>query len=268
MYYHRTNRDQIGVRNVAAPPSAYTPVTINVPNGPGGTVANPKPTTATLYNLNPGFLGLQNNIVDNDPYLDTNYNGVDMSFSKRLSRKWQMVAGVTFGRNKGGVVNNTLASNGQSATIDLNDPNNTLYPTGVVSLDSKYGFRLSGSYLAPGDILVAGSYTSNGGGAIQSNYSASRAAVASVVALTRGSQTVFLSERGTERLPNVNEADIRISRPFKFGGDRRITPQVDFFNITNAAPAVTMTQAVGGSYLAPTQILAPRIIRVGFAILF
>jgi len=43
---------------------------------------------------------------------------------------------------------------------------------------------------------------------------------------------------------------------------------VDFFNITNAAPAVTMTQAVGGSYLAPTQILAPRIIRVGFAILF
>ena len=78
---------------------------------------------------------------------------------------------------------------------------------------------------------------------------------------------MFLSERGTERLPNVNEADIRISRPFKFG-DRRITPQVDFFNISNAAPAVTMTQAVGGSYLAPTQILAPRIIRVGFAILF
>src|SRR5262249_7170662 len=99
-------------------------------------------------------------------------------------------------------------------------------------------------------------------------YSASRAAVAPVVALTRGSQTVFLSERGTERLPNVNEADIRISRPFKFGGERRITPQVDFFNITNAAPAVTMNQAVRRAYLAPTQIRAPRIIRVGFAILF
>ena len=25
MYYYRTNRDQIGVRNIAAPPSAYTP---------------------------------------------------------------------------------------------------------------------------------------------------------------------------------------------------------------------------------------------------
>jgi Carboxypeptidase regulatory-like domain/TonB dependent receptor len=268
MYYHRTNRDQIGTRNIAAPPSAYTPVTVTVPNGPGGTVANPQPTTAMLYNLNSGFLGLQNNIVDNDPYLDTNYNGVDVSFTKRLSRRWQMVAGVTFGRNEGGVVNSTSAGNGQSSTVDLNDPNNTLHSTGVVGLDSKYGFRLSGSYLAPGDILIAGSYTSNGGGAYQSNISLSRAAVAPVVALTRGSQTVFLSDRGTERLPNVNEADIRISRPIKFGGDRRITPQVDFFNITNTAPAVTLTSAVGGSYLAPTQILAPRIIRVGFAILF
>src|SRR5204862_6212816 len=110
-------------------------------------------------------------------------------------------------------------------TIDLNDPNNTLYPTGVVGLDSKYGFRLSGSYLAPGDILIAGSFISNGGAAIQSNYSASRAAVASVVNLTRGSQTVFLSERGTERLPHVNAADVRISRPFQFGADRRLTPQ-------------------------------------------
>jgi hypothetical protein len=268
MYYHRTNRDQIGTRNVAAPPSAYTAVTIPVPNGPGGTVANPKPTTATLYNLNSGFLGLQNNVVDNDPYLDTDYNGVDLSFTKRLSRRWQMVAGVTFGRNEGGVVNNTRASNGQSATLDLNDPNNTLYGKGVVGLDSKYGFRLSGSYLAPADILIAGSLISNAGGAIQSNYTASRAAVAPVVALTRGTQTVFLSERGTERLPQVNETDIRISRPFKFGSSRRITPQVDFFNITNSASAVTITQAVGGSYLAPTQILAPRIIRVGFAILF
>jgi hypothetical protein len=268
MYYHRTNRDQIGTRNVLAPPSAYTPVTVTVANGPGGTVSNPKPTTATLYNLKPEFLGKQDNVVDNDPYLDTDYNGVDVSFTKRLSRRWQMVTGVTFGRNEGGVVNNTRASNGQSSTLDLNDPNHTVFGRGVVGLDAKYGFRLSGSYLAPGDILVAGSYTSNGGGAYQSNISLSRAAVANVVGLTRGSQTVFLSERGDERLPNVNEVDIRLSRPFKFGGSRRITPQVDLFNITNTAPAVTITQAVGGSYLAPTQILAPRIIRVGLAVLF
>jgi hypothetical protein len=79
---------------------------------------------------------------------------------------------------------------------------------------------------------------------------------------------VFLSARGDERLPAVNEVDLRISRPFKFGQNRRIIPQVDLFNIGNAAPAVTITSAVGSSYLAPTQILAPRIVKIGLAINF
>jgi hypothetical protein len=264
MYYYRTNRDQIGVRNVAAPSTAYSPVTINVPNGPGGTVSNPSPTTAVLYNLNPAFLGVQNNVVDNQPYLDTKYNGVDFSVSKRLSMRWQMYAGLSLGRNEGGL--NT--STGQSSTVDLNDPNNTLYSNGVVGLDTKVGFRVSGSYQLPGDFLIAGSLVSNSGGAYVSTYAASRAAVASVVALTRGSQTVFLSARGDERLPAVTTADIRISRAFKFSQGRRIVPQFDLFNLNNAAPAVAITSAVGSSYLAPTQILAPRIARIGFAINF
>jgi Carboxypeptidase regulatory-like domain/TonB dependent receptor-like, beta-barrel len=263
MYYHRTNRDQIGTRNIAAPSSAYTPVTIPVPNGPGGTVASPVATTATLYNLNSAFLGQQNNIVDNDPYLDTNYNGVDISVSKRMSHRWQMVSGVSFGRNEGGL--NTTG--GQSSTVDLNDPNNTVFNKGVVGLDSKYGFRLSGSVQLPWDLLVAGSFIANGGAPYVSTFAASRAIVAPVVALTRGSQTVFLSARGDERLPAVKTADIRIQRSFKFGA-RRIVPQLDWFNINNGAMPVGVTSAVGGSYLAPTQILAPRIARVAVAINF
>src|SRR5262249_22890917 len=97
MYYHRTNKDQLGTRNLSVPSSHYTPVTIRVRNGPGGTPATPKPTQVTLYNLNPAFVGLQNNIVDNDSYLDTTYNGVELTASKRLSNRWQMTAGLTIG---------------------------------------------------------------------------------------------------------------------------------------------------------------------------
>ena len=57
--------------------------------------------------------------------------------------------------------------------------------------------------------------------------------------LTRASQTVPLSQRGDERLPNVTLVDLRISRPFKFGS-RSITPQLDIFNITNAATVVAL----------------------------
>src|SRR5262249_26114133 len=141
MYYHRTNRNQIGTRNMAVPTSAYTPVTVNVPNGPNG------PTTATVYNLSTAYFGsqFQNNVVDNDPFLNTDYNGVEVTANKRFSKNWQMVAGLTVGKNRGGIntggASNGNTSSGQQSTIssgggDLNDPNNTLYPNGVIGNDS------------------------------------------------------------------------------------------------------------------------------------
>src|SRR5581483_11745037 len=66
MYYYRTNRNQIGTSNTLVPPSAYTPATVNIPKGPNGA------TTATLYNLSSkAFLTLTNQVLDNQPYLDT-----------------------------------------------------------------------------------------------------------------------------------------------------------------------------------------------------
>jgi hypothetical protein len=78
---------------------------------------------------------------------------------------------------------------------------------------------------------------------------------------------VVLSQRGDERYNDVTMADLRLSRKFKFG-TRGITPAIDFFNIGNAATVVTQNTAVGGTYLAPSEILAPRIIRIGFVLDF
>ena len=61
--------------------------------------------------------------------------------------------------------------------------------------------------------------------------------------------------------------DIALSKAFRFGS-RSITPQVDFFNIGNADTTVTHNIGVGSSYLSPSEILAPRIIRVGFSFNF
>lgn len=266
MYYHRTNKKQLGTRNLSVPSSAYTPVTVNIPNGPNGA------TTATLYNLNPAFLGLQNNILDNDEYLDTEYNGVEITAAKRLSNRWQMNAGLTIGYNKGGL-NNGQNNSGQQATIsgaggDLNDPNNTVYNYGIVGNDSPIAFRLSGSYEAPYAINISGTLISNGGYPYTSTYNVTRALAATQgITLTRASQLVFLSERGDERRPTTTMVDLGFSRAFRFGS-RSITPKVDIFNIGNASTVSTYTPNVGPTYLRPTDILSPRIIRVGFAIDF
>ena len=264
MYYHRTNRDQIGTRNTAAPPSAYAPFTIPVPNGPHG------PTTATVFNLLPAFNGLQANIVDNDPYLDTTYNGVEITAMKRLSHRWQMTTGLTFGKNTGGLNGGALGS-GQIQTgtgSDLNDPNATIFTNGIIGNDSPVAFRVSGSYRAPFDISIAGSLVSNSGYPFVSTYSVTRAAAAAAgVALTRANQTIFLSDRGDERLPSVTLIDLRVSRSFRFG-TRRIEPTFDIFNVGNASTITSLTTGVGSTYLAPTGIVSPRIMKVGFAVNF
>jgi outer membrane receptor protein involved in Fe transport len=263
MFYYRTNRDQFGQRNTAVPTSTYTPFSFTVPNGPGGTVASPKPMTVTAYNLAPALSSAQNNIRDNESYLDTEYKGVEFTASKRFSKRWQMVGGLTFGKNEGGFL---YFPGGVSP--DLNDPNQTLRSKGIIGNDSKVGFRLSGSYQFPAGISLAGSVISNTGYPYVSTYQITRAqAAAQGVTLTRASQTVPLSRRGDERFPNVTNVDLRLSRPFRFGA-RRITPQLDFFNIANQDPIVSLNTGVGSTYLAPAEILAPRIIRVGFSVDF
>ena len=132
---------------------------MTVPNGPGGTVANPAPATVTVYNVAPAVNASTDNVRDNESYLDTDYKGIEFTATKRFSQKWQMQAGLTFGKNTGGV----NATGGQSATNDLNDPNFTTLPDGIIGNDSEVAFRLSGSYTLPWDIALAGSMISNNG---------------------------------------------------------------------------------------------------------
>jgi hypothetical protein len=273
MFYYRTNRQQIGTSNTAAPASAYNAVTLTAPNGPGGTVASPKPASVTVYNIQPAFLSASNSVIDNQPFLDTNYKGVEFTASKRFSRKWQMVAGLTIGNNTGGV--NSSTGTGQSGTIsttnggDLNDPNFTQYGNGIVGSDSTVAFRLSGSYEFPYKINLAGSVVSNSGYPFISTYTFTRAIAAQQgVALTRATQQVYLSNRGDERLPAVTLIDLRISRSWAFGAGRRIAPQLDIYNLTNQYSAQSVTTGVGGTYLNPTSILAPRIMRLGIVVGF
>jgi hypothetical protein len=224
-------------------------------NSPRGSSA--RSVATTLYNISSAANSVSRSIRDNQPVLDTDYKGVEFTASKRFSNRWQMVGGLTIGRNEGGLGGG-----------DLNDPNNRIFTYGNIGNDSKFGFRLSGSYRLPYDFRFSGSLVSNQGYPFVSSYNLARAdAAARGITLTRSSQTVDLAERGTERLPNVTLADIRIARTFRFG-NRRIEPQLDIFNIANADTVTSLQNAVGDTYLNPREIISPRIIRVGFSLDF
>jgi hypothetical protein len=79
---------------------------------------------------------------------------------------------------------------------------------------------------------------------------------------------VFLSDRGDERLPAVTLVDLRFSRSFRFGQGRRISPQFEIFNLTNAYPAQSLVSGVGSTYLQTQSFVAPRIMKVGISVNF
>jgi hypothetical protein len=133
---------------------------------------------------------------------------------------------------------------------------------------------LSGSYQAPWNLLVAGTLISNTGFPYLSTYSVTKAAFPGICTsgcaggLVRASQFVFLSARGDERLPTVTQLDLRVSRAFNFGRNRRIVPQLDLFNVLNSYTPTSLINAVGATWRQPSAIISPRIARVGFAINF
>jgi hypothetical protein len=63
-------------------------------------------------------------------------------------------------------------------------------------------------------------------------------------------------------LPDVRMIDVRVSRTFRFGV-RRITPLIECFNVGNADTIVGYNNNAGDTYLRPTEILSPRIVRFG-----
>ena len=261
MFYYRTNRDQFGQRNEAVPTGTYTEHTVTIPNGPGGGPGNTnlQPITAKVFNLRSDLVSAQDLVRFNADYLDTEYKGIEFTATKRFTQKWQMQAGFTIGKNEGGV----------APANDLNDPNNTQFPTGIIGNDSETALRISGSYELPWQINLAGSMIANNGYPYVTSYSLTRAlAAAQGITLTRASQTITLSERGDERYDNVTMVDLRLSRRFRFGGNRSFQPEISIFNVGNADTPTSITSTIGGNYLVPTEILSPRIMRIGFTLNF
>ena len=245
MYYHRTNRRNVGARNVAVPEDAYRPVQ----------VSNPLGGTATIYNLDRAYVGRQDNVRQNIALLDTDYDGVELTAVKRFSSRWQMLLGYTMGRNDGGVDNG-----------DFNDPNNLEFQQGIVGNDATHQLKVSGTVVIPRlEVGISSSLVRNTGYPRQFTYQVTRT---QVPALTRSAQTIRMNERGSVRLPSVTLLDVRFSRTIRLAGDRTFEPQIDIFNATNADTIARIVDAIGPRLGFPTEILAPRIVRVGFSIMF
>jgi hypothetical protein len=221
-------------------------------------------------------------LVTNDPTVVQSYKGLEITLTKRLSNRWQMLAGYTYGRNRI-----------QNSSVDVS-PNFLINANGNIASDGQVTgasrcagcaqanadrpnqFKLTGMYVLPWqEVILSGNFRSQQGPAFTRQISRALAIGAA--------QTINLEPLGSTRIGTLTTIDLRVGKLFRFSNSRSLEASVDFDNLMNAdtvwnvrslTPAIPFTDPTTGTratlqqFLSPTQILVPRTVVLRAALKF
>jgi hypothetical protein len=247
-YHRRQHRDGLTIIDRARPTASYTAITRSYNDPQRGA------QTITVFGLDPALVTRRDRIITNVDGLRSDYDGVVFSVNKRMSNRWQMLAGLTLQSHEGFAHNGTFTDPG--TTTDFNNPNYRLNrANSVVFTDIPWTFTLSGSYQLPWDVTFSGKYTGRAGDPLNRTLSVS--------GLPQGTETIWVQPRGEDRAESVTKfVDVRFGKRFTMGR-ARFEGTIDVFNFLNANHVQGQVEAIGSTTGRPNRILAPRIVRFG-----
>lgn len=253
-YHRRQHRDGLGIVDLARPSSAYSPVDRTYVDPESG-----QSQTITVYSLDPALASVRDRVITNVDVARSDYDGMQFTFNKRMSNRWQLLGGVTFQSHQGFSHSGTYTNPG--ATTDFNDPTFRLNrDDSSVFIELPWAFSLSGSYQGPFGIQFSGKYTARAGDPLVRTFQAT--------GLTQGTQTVWVIPRGEDRTETVNKfVDIRFAKRFSVNRSR-FEATVDLFNALNANHVLNQNTGIGTTWGRPSLVLAPRIVRFGLTARF
>jgi hypothetical protein len=262
VYTYRREQNLQATLNPGANVYATT-LTSAVDPGIDGVVGTADDGTYGFYQrisaANPAF-------ITNDPTLVQSYKGLEVTITKRLSHRWQGLAGYTLSKNR---------QDGYSTDISPNLLiNNNGNITTAANADRPNQFKLTGMYILPWhDIITSGNLTIQQGPPVTRQISRALA--------IGGSQTINLEPLGNTRLDTLNKLDVRVGKLFRMNNARSLELTLDLDNLANSAtvwqvrtltPTATFTDPTTGTratlqqFMSPVQILGPRtvVLRAAF----
>jgi hypothetical protein len=270
-YVHRDNWRTMGAENIALNESHYDPIEVTLPPNPEVGYAG---QTMTIYNIKSQFqtlgtctgFGAKCQLTSNHSDRGEWFNGVDLTVNKRMSSRWMMNGGLSFGSNQARV------------GYRKDNPNLNLFQGGPTGGNIPMSAKISGIYQAPLGFEVATSFQRFSGTpelptyTIQRNTSCSAIQLC-VASLTPTSLTVNVAQRGNTDKPDVQLLDLSIGREFRISEKGlRISPKMEFFNLMNAdtvtTRSVNVSGTAGNTYLNPRELLSPRMVRLGLQLNF
>jgi hypothetical protein len=242
--------------------SEYTPLT-GVDMGPDGLIGTPDDKQITLFERVPATRGADTFLTNFNS--GSNFTTVEFNVTKRFTKNWQISTGYDW----------TKLNNAGSTSLD---PNALAYQNGH---SEQWTYKLFGVYEAPLGIKFSGSFDSQKGAVYSrtQQFSATlrnmRNADGSVrtTDLRQGSTTITV-EPNAYYLPAMKLTSLRTQKTFRIAEGHSLDAMFDLYNLFNwnteaARDSVTArltsvtTRQTFPRFGAPTNILAPRIFKIG-----
>jgi hypothetical protein len=276
-YTYRREKYPQATANPANPFDDF--LTTRVDTGRDGVAGTADDSTFQFYNRN-STANLQ--FLTNDPTSLQTYKGIELTMTKRMANRWQMLAGYTYSQSRitGLSVNanpNLLLNTEGLLTGQTPGGTPTSFATSGQLGDRPHQFKMTGTYMLPYyDIGIAGNLNAQSGIAITRQVN---------TPLTVGGNTaVSVEPAGSYRLDSRTAVDLRAFKVFRFGA-RELEGAVDFNNVFNASFAWDARVLSGTINLrqngdpagaintvpqfgSPSQVIGPRNIRFNVAFRF
>jgi hypothetical protein len=174
------------------------------------------------------------------PYTPTRkYWGLEFTFRKRFSNRWQFMAAYTYSKATGSNSNawgeyeeNRTSSLGASV-LYLN-PNWSYNAEGTMRRDHPHIVKLAGSYVLPLDITFGVFYQYFSGETYNRNIRVPREIDNDPVGLFADDIRIYGEEVGSFREPARHNLDMRLEKFFTFGERFRLGLLIDMFNVFNS----------------------------------
>jgi Carboxypeptidase regulatory-like domain len=241
--------------NLAQPFDAFNvPIQVRDPGPDGKTGTADDGPLIQMYNLAAANLGQVNNLVRNAAGINDYYTW-ELTGNRRLSSGWSLMATYSVTWNRENLASPGAAANPVRSADSPLSPNDLINAAG----DGRYHYAL---WNAKVHAVIPGPWQLQFSPLVraQAGQPFGRTFVAT---MNYGSQRVLAEPLGTQTQDVVAIVDARVERIFKFSSRSKLSAQLDVYNLLNANPEDFISWGSGSSYLRPSSVIPPRIVRFG-----
>ncbi|HEY3044108.1 MAG TPA: TonB-dependent receptor [Vicinamibacterales bacterium] len=208
------------------------------------------------FNLDPARLSLSTlNRRQNLPGT-AEFHNIEFVGTKRMTGRWSLQASFAYRWNRDqdtGYFGNNL----RTLSIAAN-PNELINTNGGRYDFTTWSTKVNGTIEAPWALRITPALRYQSGQPFGRTFLATAA-----FGINYGSQRILAEPISARRQDDITVLDFRAERVLRLPHGRTLSPFVDVYNLGNSDAASNIAWSSGGSFLLPSTIIGPRIMRVG-----